>query len=99
MALELIKACRAMGVDCITAPYEADAQLAYLSKTGIAQLVISEDSDLIPFGCEKVLFKMDKVGNGLLVEKRDLKETLPFNQGFTFDRFRWMCILSGKHQD
>ena len=33
-------------MDCIVAPYEADAQLAYLMKSGIAQLVITEDSDL-----------------------------------------------------
>ncbi len=31
MALQLIKACRAKNVDCIVAPYEADAQLAFLS--------------------------------------------------------------------
>ncbi len=41
-------------MDCIVAPYEADAQLAYLSKTGIAQVIITEDSDLILFGCERV---------------------------------------------
>ena len=49
-----VQACRAKGVDCVVAPYEADAQLAYLSRTGIAQIVITEDSDLILFGCEKV---------------------------------------------
>ncbi len=36
------------------APYEADAQLAYLVKEGIAQLVITEDSDLLAFGCPQV---------------------------------------------
>jgi 5'-3' exonuclease len=36
------------------APYEADAQLAFLNKANIAQLIITEDSDLILFGCEKV---------------------------------------------
>jgi exonuclease-1 len=43
-----------LGVDVLVAPYEADAQLAFLSKTNIAQIIITEDSDLIPFGCEKV---------------------------------------------
>lgn len=41
-------------MDCIVAPYEADAQLAYLNKCGIAQLVITEDSDLVLFGCDRV---------------------------------------------
>jgi 5'-3' exonuclease len=49
-----LQACRSKGVDCVVAPYEADAQLAYLSRTGVAQIVITEDSDLILFGCEKV---------------------------------------------
>ena len=38
------------------APYEADAQLAYLNKAGIVQAVITEDSDLLAFGCKKVLY-------------------------------------------
>lgn len=41
-------------MDCIVAPYEADAQLAYLTKAGLAQAVITEDSDLLAFGCKKV---------------------------------------------
>ena len=41
-------------MDCIVAPYEADAQLAYLMKAGIAQAIISEDSDLLVYGCKKV---------------------------------------------
>lgn len=42
------------GVECIVAPYEADAQLAFLSQTGYVHAVISEDSDLLPFGCKRV---------------------------------------------
>lgn len=56
MALALIKECRKLNVDCIVAPYEADAQLAYLNIKNIAQLVVTEDSDLILFGCTKVDF-------------------------------------------
>lgn len=41
-------------MDCLVAPYEADAQLAFLNKSGIAQAVITEDSDLLAFGCKKV---------------------------------------------
>lgn len=54
MALELIKQCHQMNIDCIVAPYEADAQLAYLNISGIADVVITEDSDLTLFGCKKV---------------------------------------------
>lgn len=48
------QAARARGVDCIVAPYEADAQLAFLTKCQLAQAVITEDSDLLAFGCRKV---------------------------------------------
>lgn len=54
MALNVIKECRRKNVDCIVAPYEADAQLAYLNLKNIAQVVITEDSDLLLFGCTRV---------------------------------------------
>lgn len=53
-----VQAARARGVDCIVAPYEADAQLAYLNKTGVVQAIITEDSDLLAFGCKKVWKKI-----------------------------------------
>jgi exonuclease-1 len=56
MALEVIKECQSCNVDCIVAPYEADAQLAYLNISGIADVVVTEDSDLTLFGCKKVPF-------------------------------------------
>lgn len=56
MALALIKECRENGVDCIVAPYEADAQLAYLNIKKFADIVITEDSDLLLFGCDKVKY-------------------------------------------
>ncbi|XP_068618418.1 exonuclease 1 isoform X2 [Battus philenor] len=96
MALALIKECRKRNVDCIVAPYEADAQLAYLNIKNIAQVVITQDSDLILFGCKKVLFKMDLNGNGTLVETAKLPLVMNCAiENYTFDKFRQMCILSG----
>ncbi|XP_043914341.1 exonuclease 1 [Protopterus annectens] len=95
MAHEVIKAARAQSVDCIVAPYEADAQLAYLNKTGIAQAVITEDSDLLAFGCKKVILKMDKFGNGLEIEQAHLGRCKQLGDVFTEEKFRYMCILSG----
>ncbi|KAM3960764.1 exonuclease tos [Aphomia sociella] len=96
MALSLIRECRRMNVDCVVAPYEADSQLAYLNINNIAHLVITEDSDLILFGCTKVLFKMDLDGTGTLVEtaKLPLVMKCPIEH-YTFDKFRQMCIMSG----
>ena len=55
MALQLIRACRARNVDCIVAPYEADAQLAFFNINDIADVIITEDSDLLLFGAKKVI--------------------------------------------
>ncbi|TKS85137.1 Exonuclease 1 [Collichthys lucidus] len=95
MAHNLIKAARTRGVDCIVAPYEADAQLAYLTKSGLAQAVITEDSDLLAFGCKKVILKMDKQGNGLEIDQSNLGRCRSLGSVFTEEKFRHMCILSG----
>ncbi|XP_031735229.1 exonuclease 1 isoform X2 [Anarrhichthys ocellatus] len=95
MAHNLIKAARARGVDCVVAPYEADAQLAYLTKCGLAQAVITEDSDLLAFGCKKVILKMDKQGNGLEIDQSNMGRCRSLGNIFTEEKFRYMCILSG----
>jgi exonuclease 1 len=82
-AYHLIKAAKRIEVECIVAPYEADAELAYLCKSGIADIVITEDSDLIAFGVQRVFFKFDWNGNGVEIDLRDLKK----NVDMTFDDF------------
>lgn len=91
-----MKECRKVGVDSVTAMYEADGQLAYLNKIGLAEYVISEDSDLIIFGCKKILFKLQLNGHCLLFEADKLHLTLnTAEEKFCFEKFRRMCILSG----
>lgn len=36
------------------APYEADAQMAFLAISGSVHAVITEDSDLLTYGCPRV---------------------------------------------
>ncbi|KAM9323845.1 exonuclease 1 [Gastrophryne carolinensis] len=95
MAHNVIKAARSEGVDCIVAPYEADSQLAYLTKNGFAQAIITEDSDLLAFGCKKVILKMDKFGNGLEIDQARFGMCKQLGDVFTEEKFRYMCILSG----
>jgi exonuclease-1 len=54
----LIAELQKAGVEFIVAPYEADAQLAYLARTGYIDGVLTEDSDLLAFGCTRVYFKV-----------------------------------------
>nr|XP_012214444.1 PREDICTED: LOW QUALITY PROTEIN: exonuclease 1 [Linepithema humile] len=96
IALELIKHCQNENIDCIVAPYEADAQLAYLNISNIADVVITEDSDLTLFGCKKIFFKMDFNGNGVLIEQDRLHLAMDISpEQFNMDMFRYICILSG----
>ncbi|KAK1565518.1 hypothetical protein Q3G72_028479 [Acer saccharum] len=84
------------------APYEADAQLAYLSsleveKGGIVA-VITEDSDLIVYGSQATVFKMDRYGNGeeLLLDKVfDSVTGTPSFRSFDKELFIGMCVLAG----
>ncbi|XP_055699981.1 exonuclease 1 [Phlebotomus papatasi] len=96
MALEVMKECRKIKVDSIVAPYEADAQLAFFNLSGIAEYIVTEDSDLLLFGCSKILFKLDLAGNALFVDASKLHVSMGCRlEKFTFDKFRNMCILSG----
>ncbi|KAJ8914774.1 hypothetical protein NQ315_013277 [Exocentrus adspersus] len=96
MASEVIKECHKLNIDCIVAPYESDAQLAFFNLKGIAEYVITEDSDLVLFGCSKIIFKLDLQGCGSLVEADKIPMAMKIRPDrYTFDKFRYMCILSG----
>ena len=59
-------------------------------------MIISEDSDLTCFGCDKVLFKLDINGNGVLVEMSKLNSCFGNKaDNFSLEKFRYMCIMSG----
>ena len=94
MALKVMNAARARGVDCIVAPYEADAQLTFLMKRKLVDAVITEDSDLLAYGCAAVLYKLDLSGRCRRVTVEGLGRVAAL-QGLTGDQFRHLCILSG----
>ena len=62
-AYALIDYLKGAGIEYVVAPYEADSQLAYLSKIGKVDYVLTEDSDLLPFGADRVIFKRGTSGN------------------------------------
>eukprot|EP00644_Phytophthora_capsici_P001019 jgi/Phyca11/121304/e_gw1.43.476.1 len=88
--------CCLLIVICLFSPYEADAQLAYLVQNGLADGVITEDSDCLPFGCQMVLFKMDRDNVAQEIQTVNLKKTkgMSFHM-FTEQMFLEMCIFSG----
>ncbi|EOA40006.1 hypothetical protein CARUB_v10008695mg [Capsella rubella] len=102
MAHQLIQVLKSENVEFIVAPYEADAQLAYLSslelKQGGIAAVITEDSDLLAYGCKAVIFKMDRYGKGeelILDNVFQAVDKKPCFQDFDQELFTAMCVLAG----
>ncbi|KAH8073994.1 5'-3' exodeoxyribonuclease [Aureococcus anophagefferens] len=103
MAKQLVDACAARWgdrVDFLVAPYEADAQLAQLARSGEAAAIVSEDSDNLAYGVPRVLFKLDADGSAQQVVLADLFAAGPgVNaldvRGWTQDMFVTMCALAG----
>ena len=100
--VEAIKRCRALGVECIVAPYESDSQLTLLQKMGLIDFIISEDSDLLVFGDReytKVLYKIDFEQNSAqLISLSSILRQAEFNNkfyGFDERMFKMMAILAG----
>lgn len=96
MAYEMVQVARSLNIQCIVAPHEADAQLTYLFRTGKAQLVVTEDSDLLAFGVNKCFFKMDSNGDGQEIDLALLSEATELNfRTFDQEMLLTTCILSG----
>lgn len=87
------QALRAEGVDYVVAPYEADAQLCFLEREGFVDGIITEDSDLLVFGCKTVIFKLEKDGSCISIERSRLATVrdLPMH-GWTDVQFRRMAV-------
>ena len=91
----LIKRLLARNISYIIAPYEADAELAYLSRNHLVDFVITEDSDLLPLGCDRVFFKLGLNGIGDEVCRENIFLSDSFFADFTEDMFLSICILAG----
>lgn len=84
LLLQMLRRCN---IPFIVAPYEADAQLGHLFRTGVVDLVVTEDSDALVFGCRQVLYKLEHTGHGQLVElDKVLSSPALGMNGFTEDQ-------------
>ena len=109
MAMRLIDELRHRGLPFVVAPYEADPQLAFLVREGHCAAAISEDSDLLPYGCPLTMYKLDlESGTGQLVKFDDLRSAEDDKGSHLFDGewvgewdawraglFAELCVLSG----
>ena len=96
MARQLIEELKRLDVQYVVAPYEADAQLAYLEAKGIINGILSEDSDLLVFGAKRLLTKLDQHGECVEINRADFASCQEISLvGWTDAQFRRMAILSG----
>ncbi|KAI8926749.1 PIN domain-like protein [Entophlyctis helioformis] len=94
MAYEVIKELRKLDVEFYVAPYEADAQLAFFDRIGVTTATITEDSDLLTYGCSRVIYKL-KFDSKPIEIRRDDIFTIKDLRHWNMTKFREMCILSG----
>lgn len=93
------KACKETrpSVKCLVAPYEADAQLAYMCRAGLVDAVVTEDSDAVPYGCTEIITKLDRSGSCQCLTLSDVY-SLPSSTDFRlFDRTMMIvaCVAAG----
>nr|GMD11583.1 exonuclease 1 [Ipomoea batatas] len=96
VAYDLIQVLKQENVQYVVAPYEADAEMTFLAVSKQVDAIITEDSDLIAFGCPRIIYKMDKYGQGVEFQFSMLQQNKDLNfTGFTKQMVLEMCILSG----
>lgn len=68
-----------------------------MARTGQVSAVITEDSDLLVYQCPRVLYKMDRYGEGAQIMYKNIRQVrkpMDLSQ-LSPTAFRYMCILSG----
>ncbi|CAH3191412.1 unnamed protein product [Porites evermanni] len=83
--------CLSEGVKYIVSPYESDAQIAFLLGNDCADFAITEDSDLLVYGCKKVMVKTSMSGVGECFVLSHVLESLKLSM----NEFRKVCIAAG----
>ncbi|EPR79686.1 Exonuclease I [Spraguea lophii 42_110] len=75
----------------IISPYESDAQLSYLQKIKYIDCILTEDSDMVVYGCDKILYKYD----GMYVMEYDKSKLIKVLDQHFINNMLDICILSG----
>lgn len=95
----IIEYCKENDINYIVAPFEADPQMVYLEKLGIIQGIIAEDSDLLVFGCKRMITKLNDSGECIEIDSNSFPTTIE-NEKFgigelTIDNLHTLVCLSG----
>ncbi|KAG5418601.1 EXO1 [Candida metapsilosis] len=86
-----------MKIRYVVAPYEADPQMVYLEKIGVVDGILSEDSDLLIFGCDKLITKLKDDSSCVEINRQDFGKVrqIPYLANYTSEQLRLVAMLSG----
>lgn len=84
-------------VKYVVAPYEADPQMVYLEKIGLVDGILSEDSDLLIFGCKKLITKLSDTAECIEINRDNFNKVkkIPYLVNYTPEQLRLVAMLSG----
>ncbi|KAH3678203.1 hypothetical protein WICMUC_001632 [Wickerhamomyces mucosus] len=96
MAKTIMDYLQTQNIKFIVAPYEADSQLVFLEKLKLVDGILSEDSDLLIFGCETLITKLDKFGGAIEIKRENFMENHKSPIGFMNNQqLRNVALLRG----
>ncbi|ELA46481.1 hypothetical protein VCUG_02025 [Vavraia culicis subsp. floridensis] len=90
MVAEIAQFLKQNDVEVIISPYESDAQLSYLQRINYIHSIMTEDSDLIVYNCNNILYKY--ANNHVMHYERSVFRE---KNDFLCDNLLDVCILSG----
>lgn len=84
-------------VKYVVAPYEADPQMVYLEKIGAVDGILSEDLDLLVFGCHRLVTKLNDYGECIEICRANFARVkkVPRLHTYTAAQWRAVAILAG----
>lgn len=89
---KLKELCDCFGVDYVTSESEAEASCVYLSKIGVVDSVLSEDTDVLAYGCKSYISKLNISEEYVMeINYDEMLEELKMKG----ESFLDMCILLG----
>lgn len=89
--ISILRILKTNEIEYIISPYEADSQLHFLQLIKYVDYIMTEDSDLIIYGADKILYKF----SGTHVDEYDSKNLHLCKDLFFRDNILDICILSG----
>lgn len=96
MAKSLINELKVKFIKYIVAPYEADSQMVMLEKLGLVDGIISEDSDLLIFGCKTLITKLNDKGQCIEIKRDNFNKCKgSYINNFNDDQLLLMATISG----